>query len=30
MTTEKMLSFRVFVVSLANVRVVELGGEENY
>jgi hypothetical protein len=30
MTTEKMLSFSVFVVRLANVKVVQLGGEENY
>jgi len=30
MTTEKMLSFSVFVVRLSDVKVVQLGGEENY
>jgi hypothetical protein len=30
MTTEKMLSFTVFVVRLADVEGVQLGGEENY
>jgi len=30
MTTEKMLSFSVFVVRLADVKGVQLGGEENY
>jgi hypothetical protein len=30
MTTENMLSFSVFVVRRADVKVVQLGGEENY
>jgi hypothetical protein len=30
MTTEKMPSFSVFVVRLADVKAVQLGGEENY
>ena len=30
MTTEKMLSSRVVIVRLADVTVVQLGGEENY
>lgn len=30
MTTEKMLSSSVVVVRLADEKVVQLGGEENY
>jgi hypothetical protein len=30
MTTGKMLSFSVVVVRLADIKVVQLGGEENY
>jgi hypothetical protein len=30
MTTGEMLSFSVVVVRLADIKVVQLGGEENY